>query len=496
LNDVGIKTVINGPIPVSADGEPIMGLAPEYDNLYVACGFTAGIAASAGAGEAMANWIVDGDPGMDLWQFDVRRFGPPQAIAAWLEERAIEAYGAYYKIHFPNEEMHSARGQRTSPLHARLDAAGAVFGSKFGWERPNWFAPAGTERVDRPSFEQRPNWFEAVAEEHRAIRERVAVIDQTSFAKFELSGPGVGAFLQSIADNDVDREAGSCTYTQLCNERGGIEADLTLMRLAPDLYYGVTGSGFGVRDMGWIAKHKPDGVRLREVTSAYAVINVVGPRARDVLQQLTDEDMGNAAFPYLTVREIELGQARVRAARVGYVGELGWELHVPVEYAAGLYDRIVAAGQPFGIANAGYRAIGTCRMEKGYLYWSADITPETNPYEAGLGFCVRLDKGDFIGREALARVKSEGPRRKLITLTVDGFAPFHGGETIVHDGRVVGSVTSANYGHTVGKTIAFGYVPATLGAEPAFDVIAFGETRTAQRGGRSLYDPKNERLKG
>ncbi|MCB1501430.1 MAG: FAD-dependent oxidoreductase [Bauldia sp.] len=495
LNEVGIQTIINGPIPVSADGEPIMGLAPEYDNLYVACGFTAGIAASGGAGEAMANWIVDGDPGMDLWQFDVRRFGPPQAIGAWLEERAIEAYGAYYKIHFPNEEMHAARGQRLSPLHGRLDAAGAVFGAKFGWERPNWFAPPGSAREDRPSFEGRPNWFDVVGEEHRAIRERVAVIDQTSFAKFELSGPGVAAFLQGLADNDVDRPVGSCTYTQLCNDKGGIEADLTLMRLAGDLYYGVTGSGFGIRDMGWIARHKPQGVRLREVTSAYAVINVVGPRARDVLEALTDDDLSNAAFPYLTIREIELGHARVRAARVGYVGELGWELHVPVEHAAGLYDRIVAAGAPHGIANAGYRAIDSCRMEKGYVYWSSDVTPETNPYEAGLGFCVAFDKGDFLGREALARVKADGPRRKLVTLTVDGFAPFHGGETILHDGAVVGSVTSAGYGHTVGRTIAFGYVPAALAGADVFDIIAFGESWRASRGPRALYDAKNERLK-
>jgi 4-methylaminobutanoate oxidase (formaldehyde-forming) len=476
LNDIGIRTIINGPIPVSADGEPIMGLAPECDNVYVACGFTAGIAASGGAGEAMANWIVDGDPGMDLWQFDVRRFGPPQAVARWLEERAIEAYGAYYKIHFPAEEMHSARGQRQSPVHGRLDRAGAVFGQKFGWERPNWFAPSGVERLDRPSFEGKPNWFDAVAEEHRAIRERVAVIDQTSFAKFEIAGPGAAAFLQRLADNDLSAPPGACTYTQLCNETGGIEADVTLMRLGAELFYGVTGSGFGIRDMGWIAKHLPvDGsVTLREVTSAYAVLNVVGPRSRDVLQMLTDDDLSNAAFPYLSIREIELGFARVRAARVGYVGELGWELHIPVEYAVGLYDRIIEAGRPHGIADAGYRAIESCRLEKGYLYWSSDITPETNPYEAGLGFCVHLDKGEFLGRAALARVKAEGPRRKLVSLAVDGFAPFHGGETILHNGAVVGSVTSAGFGHTLQKTIAFGYVPAALSTESAFTVVAVG----------------------
>ena len=497
LNEIGIRTVINGPIPVSADGEPIMGLAPECDNLYVACGFTAGIAASGGAGEAMANWIVDGDPGMDLWQFDVRRFGPPQAQARWLEERAIEAYGAYYKIHWPVEEMHSARNQRQSPLHDRLDRAGAVFGAKFGWERPNWFAPEGVERADRPSFEGKPNWFPHVAEEHRAIRERVAVVDQTSFAKFEVSGPGAAAFLQGLADNDVAGPVGACTYTQLCNEHGGIEADLTLMRLAPDLFYGVTGSGFGVRDMGWIASHMPgDGsVRLREVTSAWAVLNVVGPRSRDILQALGDDDLGNAAFPYLGIREIELGHARVRAARLGYVGELGWELHVPVDYAAGLYERIREAGRAFDIADAGYRAIESCRLEKGYLYWSSDITPETDPYEAGLGFCVRLDKGEFLGRGALERIKAEGPRRRLVSFTVDGFAPFHGGEIILHDGAVVGSVTSAGFGHTLQKTIAFGYVPAALAGATDFAIVAFGDSYPAARGARCLYDPRNERLR-
>jgi 4-methylaminobutanoate oxidase (formaldehyde-forming) len=497
LNEIGIQTIINGPIPVSADGEPILGLAPERDNFYVACGFTAGIAASGGAGEAMASWIIEGDPGMDLWQFDIRRFGPPQAQGRWLEERAIEAYGAYYKIHWPAEEMHSARNARLSPVHQRLDAKGAVFGSRFGWERPNWFAPPGTERRDRPSFEGKPNWFAAVAEEHRAIRERVAIIDQTSFAKFEVSGPGAKSFLQGLADNDLSGPVGSCVYTQLCNAKGGIEADLTLMRLAEDRFYGVTGSGFGVRDMGWIRKHMPsDGsVNLIEVTSAFAVLNVVGPRARDVLQTLTDDDLSNDAFPYLKIREVELGLATVRAARVGYVGELGWELHVPNEYAGPLYDAIWRAGAGHGIADAGYRAIESCRLEKGYLYWSSDITPETNPYEAGLGFCVRLDKGDFVGRAALAKINEGGPARRLVSFTVDGFAPFHGGETILHDGKVVGSVTSAGFGHTLGKTIAFGYVTVGLAKETVFAINAFGTTYSATRGPRCLYDAKGERLK-
>jgi 4-methylaminobutanoate oxidase (formaldehyde-forming) len=269
------------------------------------------------------------------------------------------------------------------------------------------------------------------------------------------------------------------------------------MRLGDELYYGVTGSAFGVRDMGWIRRYMPDdgSVELREVTSAYAVINVVGPMARDVLQAITDADLSNSAFPFLTVKEIELGQVEVSAARIGYVGELGWELHVPVECAASLYDLIWQAGIPFGMANVGYRAIDSCRMEKGYLYWSVDITPETNPYEAGLGFCVRLDKGDFLGRDALARVKAAGPSRTLVSLSVDGFAPFHGGETVLHDGRVVGTTTSAGFGHTLGRTIAFGYLPVALASGEEFEIVAFGTSYRARRGPRALYDPKGARLR-
>jgi 4-methylaminobutanoate oxidase (formaldehyde-forming) len=353
------------------------------------------------------------------------------------------------------------------------------------------------EPVDRPSFEGKPNWFSAVADEHEAIRDRVALIDQTSFSKFEVSGRGAAAFLQGLADNDLSGPVGACVYTQLCNSAGGIESDLTFVRLAEDLFYGVTGSAFGVRDMHWIRRHMPkDGsVRLHEVTNAFAVLNVVGPRARDVLQPLTDDDLSNDGAPYLTVREIELGDAVVRAARVGYVGELGWELHIPVEYAAVLYDRIWESGRAHGIANAGYRAIESCRLEKGYLYWSSDISPDTNPYEAGLGFCVRLDKGDFLGRAALEKVKGEGPRRKLVSFTVEGFAPFHGGETILKDGVVVGSVTSAGFGHTLRKTVAFGYLPASIAGETEFEISAFGRSYAARRGPRTLYDPKGERLK-
>jgi 4-methylaminobutanoate oxidase (formaldehyde-forming) len=497
LNEIGIQTVINGPIPVSADGEPIMGLAPELDNFYVACGFTAGIAASGGAGLAMANTILHGDAGMDLWPFDVRRFGALHAQGRYLEERAIEAYGAYYKIHWPGEESHAGRGLRRSPLYANLKSAGAVYGSKFGWERPNWFATTGFEPRDVPSFEGKPNWFDAVAAEHRAIRERAALIDQTSFAALEISGKNALAAMQRIAANDLMGERDRAIYTQLCNEKGGIEADVTVFNVDDDLAFVITGSGFGVRDAQWITRHLPkDGsAALRDVTEVWATINICGPKSREILQSVTDEDISNAAFPFQKIKRFEVGNARVSAARIGYVGELGYELYIRQDYAAHVYETLWKAGQAHGIANAGYRVIDTCRMEKGYLYWSGDIGPDYNPYEAGLGFAVALDKGEFIGREALSRIRQDGPKRKLVSFTIDGFAPLHGGEAIFHKGDVVGSVTSTNFGHTLGKTIAFGYLPVAIANESDFRIESFGKPYEAKRGPRVLYDPKMERLK-
>ncbi len=497
LEEIGIKTVINGPIPVSADGEPIMGLAPELDNFYVACGFTAGIAASGGAGVAMAGWILDGDPGMDLWSFDVRRFGALHAQGRYLEARAIEAYAAYYKIHFPGEETHAARGLRRSPLYERLKSSGAVLGSKNGWERPLWFAPKGVEPVDQLSFEEKPGWFEHVAEEHRSIRERVALIDQSSFAKLRITGKGAAAVLQRIAAGDLSGPPGKAVYTQLCNDRGGIEADVTIVHVDEGLYYLITGSGFGVRDSGWVSRHLPaDGsVSIEDQTGALATLNICGPGSREVLQSVSDADLSNVAVPYLAARWLEVANTRVGVVRVGYVGELGYELYIPAEYAAHVYEALWEAGQAHGIANAGYRAIDCCRMEKGYLYWSGDISPDTNPYEAGLGFAVALDKGEFIGRQALTRIEQQGTKRKLASFTVEGFAPFHSGETILHGGHVVGQTTSAAFGHTLGKTIAFGYLSSELGKEVDFTIEAFGRSYPARRGPRCLYDPKGLRLK-
>ena len=495
LNDTGIQTVINGPIPVSADGEPIMGLAPELDNFYVACGFTAGIAASGGAGLAMANMILHGDAGMDLWPFDVRRFSRVHAQPRYLETRAIDAYASYYKVHWPLEEIHAGRNLRLSPIHENLKRAGAVFGSRAGWERPNWFAPAGVMPSDIPSFEEKPNWFSHVAEEHRAIRERAVLIDQTSFAKFEITGAGTEAALQRIAANDLSGSPGKAVYTQLCNEKGGIEADVTLVHAGIDHFYLVTGSGFGIRDSGWVAKHLPSSVHIRDVTNAFAVINICGPHSREILQSVTDTDISNAAFPFLAARSLDVGNATVLAVRIGYVGELGYELYIPQEFGPHVYETLWAAGASHGIANAGYRAIDSCRMEKGYLYWSGDISPDYNPYEAGLGFCVALDKGDFIGRDALAKIKPEPLTRKLCSFTIDGFAPLHGGETILYSSKVVGSTTSVGFGHTLGKTIAFGYLPMEIADQKDFVIEAFGKAYNATRGPRCLYDAKMDRLK-
>ena len=497
LNELGIRTVINGPIPISPDGEPIMGLAPERDNFYLACGFTSGIAASGGAGKAMAEWIVEGEPGLDLWAFDVRRFGNHHLSAKYRAERSVDSYWRYYQIHYPIEELASARGGRRSPLYSLLKARNAVFGSRFGWERPNWFAPAGTEPVDRPSFENRPNWFGPVAAECKAARERAVLIDQSSFSKYEIAGPGAFTALQRLAANDLDRPAGSLVYTQLCNERGGIEADLTFVRLDENRFYMVTGSAFGVRDTGWIRKHLPaDGsVTLQELTSARATINLAGPLARRILEKVADGDVGNEAFPYMTARHLRIGYAPVLALRVTYLGELGWELHLPTEYAAHAYELLSAAGQEFGVADAGYRAIDSLRLEKRYLYWGSDITPDYTPYEAGLGFAVSLKKkSDFIGRAALEKAKAAGPKRKLITLLVDAPVQLYGGEAIRRAGKVLGVTSSAGWGHTVGKAVAFGYVPAEEAGHADYEIESFTRNHAATRIAGAAVDPERRKI--
>lgn len=500
LEQAGIRSLINGPIPYTADADFVMGRAPELDNFYLATGFLYGIAAGGGAGKMMAEWMLEGRPSLDLWPLDVRRFAFHHTTRHFMRDRMVEMYAHHYKLSAPGSEKMTARGIRRSPLHDTLAARNAVFGSRGGWERPNWFAPEGVEPVDRPSF-GRPNWFEHVGAAHHAIRNGVGLIDQTSFAKFEITGPGALAAVQWLSVADMDKSVGTITYTQLCNERGGIECDLTMIRTAPDSWYVVTGAAFGAHDMGWIRSNSAgagvdDGsVVIRDLTSARAVINLCGPKSRDVLQAVCEEDVGNEAFKYTRAREITIGSAPVLALRIGYTGELGWELHIPTEYAAHVYELLRAAGEPHGIVDAGYRTIDTMRMEKGYLYWSTDITPDTTPWEAGLGWRVNLKKGDFCGRDALVAQQEAGITRKLCTFTLEQMAYPVSGEAIIADGTVVGFTTSANFGHTVGKPIAYGYLPVELADRTDFVIEVYGEPIPAIRHDRALHDPDNARLR-
>jgi len=498
INEVGIRQVINGPIPYSADGDFVMGWQPGYKNLMLATGFLYGIAAGGGAGEMVAEWVVDGQPSLDLWPLDVRRFGSHHGTRAFMYPRAVEHYAHHYKMRYPGQEHESVRQLRLSPLFQRLKDQGAVYGSKNGWERPLWFAPKGVAPVDQLDF-LKPGWKEFAAQEHKAVRERVALIDQTSFAKFEIIGTGALALLQRLCVSNMDRPIGAIIYTQMCNERGGIEADVTLIRLAADRFYLVTGSGFGVHDSEWIKRHLPqDGsVHLIEVTSGIAVINIVGPKSRDVLAAASESDVSDAVIPFSTARDIIVGAAPVRAARIGYTGERGYELHIPAEFAAHVYDVLWAAGQAHGIANVGYRAIDSLRMEKGYVYWSGDISPDYSPIEAGLGFRVHLkSKGDFMGRSVLESQMQLGTHRRLCTFVTPEHLPLTGGETISLGGKVVSLATSVGFGYTVEQTILRGYLSQAEQSATDFMLEVFGDQYPITQVDGPVYDPQNAALKG
>ncbi len=498
VNEVGIRQVINGPIPYSADGDFVMGWQPGFDNLMLATGFLYGIAAGGGAGEMIAEWILDGSPSLDLWPLDVRRFGPHHGTRAFMYPRAIEHYAHHYKMRYPGQEHETARQLRLSPLYQRLKDAGAVYGSKNGWERPLWFAPEGVEPVDQLDFLE-PGWKKYVAEEHKSVRERVALIDQSSFAKFDIVGPGTLELLQWLCVSDMDKPLGSVIYTQMCNARGGTEADVTLVRMGRDHFYLVTGSGFGVHDSDWIKRNMPtDGsVHVIDATSGKAVINIVGPNSRDVLARASESDVSNEAIPYSAAREIVIGTAPVLAARIGYVGERGYELHIPTEFAAHVYDLLWAAGQDEGIANVGYRAIESLRMEKGYIYWSSDVTPDYTPVEAGVGFRVHLEsKGEFLGRAVLESQKGGNLDRKLCTFVTDADLPLTGGETILVGDEVVSLATSVGFGYTVGKTIVRGYLEKAHWDNADFMLEVFGDRHPITQVDGPLYDPGNKALKG
>jgi glycine cleavage system T protein len=452
-------------------------------------------------GKSIAEWIIDGQPELDLWKMDIRRFGGQYASRAYTLARTREVYSTYYDIHYPNEERAAGRPLRLSPTYPRLTELGAAFGEKSGWERPNWFE----SNMDQGKGETRPrgwagqHWSSAIETEHRAARESAALFDESSFAKIELSGPGSLPFLQRLCDNDIDRSVGRVTYTQMLNPRGGIECDFTVTRLGLERFFIVTGTAFGNHDLGWITQHQPgDGsVTIDNVTSARACLGLWGPRARDILSAITDTDLGNEAFPYLTAQTVTVGMVPCLALRVTYVGELGWELYCPTEYGLSLWDTIWRAGEPLGLKAGGYRAIESLRLEKGYRVWSSDITPDDNPYEAGLGFAVRLNKPvDFIGKAALVEARARGIKRRLRPLLLrNPEAIVFGGEPVAVGGRLAGRVTSGGFGYTVGRSIAYAYLPAEQAVGSVAEVEIFGERVPAEVAEEPLYDPTGSRIR-
>lgn len=506
LERAGVKQMINGPESFTPDGMFILGEAPEQRNFFVGAGFNAfGIASGGGAGMALAEWVAKGQAPFDLWPADIRRFGRPHFDTDWIRSRTYEAYGKHYTMAWPSEEHHSARPCRKSPLYDTLKADGAVFGEKLGWERPNWFADlaAGEGQADVYTF-QRPNWHDAVGREHRACREAAVLFDQTSFAKFALKGPDAEAALQWIAANEVGRPVGSLTYTQMLNDRGGIEADLTVVRRARDEFYIVTGTGFATRDFDWISRNIPAGMnaQLFDITSAHAVLSLMGPRARDILQAVTRADVSNAAFPFGTAQTIGIAGCPVLAMRVTYVGELGWELHFPVEYASAVYAALHKAGAAHGLRNAGYRAIETLRLEKGYRAWGAEIGPDHTPDEAGLGWAVKLKKDiPFRGREAVAAQRASGVCKMMATFTTSPDIILSGRETIYRDGQRVGWLSSGGFGHTLGRSIGMGYVRNPEGVSADYVLSGRYELEVAtirvpaEVSLAPLYDPKMARVK-
>jgi sarcosine dehydrogenase len=506
LETAGVKQLINGPESFTPDGNFILGGAPELKGFYVGCGFNAfGIAAGGGAGKALAEWIAAGEPPVDLWPVDIRRFGAPHGDDGFVRARTLELYGKHYTIAWPGEEHASGRPLRRSPLYQRLADAGAVFGEKLGWERANWFARPGEPARDLYSF-GRPNWFEAVAEEHRACRERVALFDATSFAKFLAVGRDAERTLSWICANHVGEPPGKVVYSQMLNARGGIECDLTVTRLADDAFYIVTGTGFATHDLSWIARNVPAGmeVRLHDVTSAFAVLPLMGPRARDLLQRVSADDVSNQVLPFGTWREIRIAGAPVRALRITYVGELGFELHLPTEYALTVYDALIAAGRTYGLAHAGYRAIESLRLEKGYRAWGADIGPDHTPLEAGLGFALKLGSDEpFLGRDALERQRRDGLKKRLAGFTVDDpEVILLGRETIYRDGERVGWLTSGGFGYTVGRAIGYGYVRNPAGVDVdylrsgRYELEVATERVPATLHLRALYYPEMARVRG
>jgi len=514
LAEAGIQTFFNGPESFTADDRYHLGEAPNLRNFFVAAGFNSvGIQSAGGAGMVLAQWMEDGVPPCNLWDVDIRRNQPFQNNKKYLATRVTETLGLLYADHFPFRQYESARGIRRSPIHHLLEQHGACFGEMVGWERANWFLPESElAKGKKPAYEyswQRQNWFGYAQQEHRALRENVGIYDMSSFGKIRIDGADALDFLQLICANDIDVPSGRIVYTQWLNDRGGIEADLTVTRLGPNSFLLVTPGATIERDLAWLRRHLAEdaAVSIIDVTAGEAVICVMGPNARAVLSEVTPQALDNESFPFGMAREIEIGMGLARAHRVSYVGELGWEIYVSSDQACHVFETLYAAGQKHDARLVGLHVMDSCRLEKGFRHFGHDITDEDHVLEGGLGFAVKVDKkpgrfGPFIGREAVLAKKESGLTRRLLMFKLKDPEPLlYHNEPIIRDGKVVGFLSSGSYGHTVGAAIGMGYVPVKEG-EKLKDMLASNYTIDvadklidAEVSLKPFYDPSSLRVK-
>jgi 4-methylaminobutanoate oxidase (formaldehyde-forming) len=501
MAELGVRRLINGPEGFTPDNEFCLG-ETAVGGFFVAAGFCAhGIAGAGGIGKLMAEWILDGEPPMDVSHMDISRFGPQYRSPGYTLARTVENYRTYYDIPYPDRQRESGRPLRRSPAYPWHLAHGAQFGEKAGWERVDWYESNADGSASCPAGWLGRYWSPAIAAEHRATRETAGLFDETSFAKLEVTGPDAAVFLNWACDNDVARAIGDITYTQALNERGGIESDYTVTRLAGDVFSIVTGTAFGSHDAAWLrrqARRRGARVRVADVTGATCCYALWGPSAREILQPLTPTDLSDTAFPYMTAQELTVGNVPARALRVTFVGELGWEIYASSEYGATLWQTLWDAGAECGLVAAGYRAIDSMRLEKGYRVWGTDLTAETTPYESGLGFCVKLDKpGGFCGREALLAARAAGLTRRLRAVQLDDPDRLVlGSEPVRIDGDIAGRVTSGGYGYTVDASIAYALLPVDAKPGTAVEVDVFGDWIAGEVVAEPLFDPKSARVRG
>jgi 4-methylaminobutanoate oxidase (formaldehyde-forming) len=492
------------PESFTPDNAYMLGEAPGVKNFFVAAGMNSvGIASAAGSGKALAQWIDQGYPEEDLWSVDIRRFYGWQANARYLYDRTTEAVGLLYADHWPFNQRKTARNVRRTPFHDRLAQRGACFGEVAGWERANWFAPQGVKAEYVYSW-GRQNWFEYSAAEHMAVRENVGVYDLSSMAKFLVQGHDSLAELQRICGNNLDVPVGKVVYTQFLNQRGGIEADVTVTRLSEDRYFIVTPGATGARDFDWIRRHLREDAHsfLTDVTSGYTMLAVMGPRARDLLSTLTDADLSNEAFPFATAQQIDVADARPIVVRMSFVGELGWELYIPTEFSNNVFDALVQEGEKFDLKLVGLHALDSLRLEKGYRHWGADITPDDTPFEAGLGFCVKLDKEDFVGKDALVKQTESNLTRKLVIFTLEDPEPLlYHDEPILRNGVKISENTHGAYAHFLGSAIGMGYLENPDGIDDEwilsgkYQIDVEGKLIAARVHLTAPYDPESKRVR-